>query len=88
MVRRPRDSNALLEMLTNRQANFVLAESVSFQKAMEESEFKNWHFSKVFSREVGLGVFFSNNFLAASPGFLPSFNEALTSCLFSRSAVQ
>jgi hypothetical protein len=55
---------------------------------MEESEFKNWHFSKVFSREVGLGVFFSNNFLAASPGFLPSFNEALTSCLFSRSAVQ
>ena len=88
VVRRPRDSNALLEMLTNRQANFVLAESVSFQKAMKKSEFKNWHFSKVFSREVGLGVFFSNNFLAASPGFLPSFNEALTSCLFSRSPVQ
>lgn len=80
VVKKPRDSEALLDMLLKGEIDVAFDYELTFAHYMQARGLQDSDIKKVTDRPQSNMVHFSNTFLASSPQFLQRFNSALGLC--------
>lgn len=81
VVKKPRDVDALLQMLWERQIDVALEYQLVFEHALQKQGIAKDYFQRISVRKNNLSVHFSNDFLKLNPNFLVAFNQSLAFCL-------
>ncbi|MQP63737.1 hypothetical protein GE253_00100 [Niveispirillum sp. SYP-B3756] len=77
----------LLRMLAAGRVDAVLVDEAELHVAWKEAGVDPTSLALTFERYMPLGVYFSNSFLAAHPGFLDRFNQEIAACPSSNMAL-
>ena len=80
VVKKPRDADALLQMLWRRQIDVALEYGRVFEHSMEKMGIPLDYFKRIEVSKQNLSVHFSKAFLKLNPNFLAAFNQSLASC--------
>ena len=80
VIKKPRDAEALLNMLRKGEIDVALEYELIFQHYMRAADMKGDDLIKIPSKSQSNMVHFSNRFLAANPLFLGRFNSFLAMC--------
>ena len=70
----------LIKLLQSKRIDVILADREHFVQATQELNMDANNFQSRFFRYVPLGVYFNEQFLNDSPGFLTRFNQKITDC--------
>lgn len=81
VVKKPRDADALLQMLWQREIDVALEYELVFEHSMKKLGVPIDYFRKIPLRKQDLSVHFSKKFLKLNPNFLPVFNRSLARCI-------
>lgn len=81
VVKKPRDASALAQMLWQGDIDVALEYELVFEHSMAQLGIPENHFRKIAKGRQNLSVHFSKEFLRQNPGFLDTFNQALTLCI-------
>ncbi|WP_281648359.1 transporter substrate-binding domain-containing protein [Parendozoicomonas sp. Alg238-R29] len=76
----PKDTRRLVDLLLDRKVSAVLETRLVMEEELARRGIKLDIFNQLEIRSSDLGVYFSNTFLQNNPGFLESFNRALSHC--------
>ena len=79
-MKKPRDADALLQMLWQGDLDVAYEYEQVFEEAMVKAEIPLDYFKKIRTKKQDLMVHFSKAFLADNPGFLNRFNLAMEQC--------
>ncbi len=80
IVKKPRDADALLQMLWRRQIDVALEYGRVFEHSMKKLGIPFDYFQRIGLRKQDLSVHFSKAFLKLNPNFLTVFNQSLALC--------
>ncbi|MEH6651220.1 MAG: transporter substrate-binding domain-containing protein [Motiliproteus sp.] len=81
VVKKPRDADALLQMLSQGDVDVALEYELVFEHSMKKRGIPVDYFRRVPSQKKELSVHFSKVFLQQNPSFLGAFNQALERCI-------
>lgn len=81
VVKKPRDADALLQMLWQGDVDVALEYELVFEHSMKTLGIPTDYFRRVPYRRQDLSVHFSKDFLKQNPSFLNGFNRALGRCI-------
>ncbi|UJF17207.1 transporter substrate-binding domain-containing protein [Vibrio sp. SS-MA-C1-2] len=80
VIKKPRDADALLQMLWQGDIDVAYEYEMVFKDSMEKAGIPDNYFSKERIKKQELRAHFSNTFLAKHPTFLDNFNLSLKIC--------
>lgn len=80
VVKKPRDADALLQMLLNRQIDVALEYKQVFEHSMDNLGVLHTYFNRVELNKKGIRAHFSKAFIKINPNFLTVFNKSLATC--------
>ena len=81
VVKKPRDSDALAQMLWQGDIDVALEYELVFEYSMKKLGIPDNYFRKIPKGTQSLAVHFSKEFLRQNPQFLDRFNQALSLCI-------
>jgi len=81
VVKKPRDADALLQMLWQGDIDVALEYELTFEHSMKQMGIPLDYFRREPYKRQDLNVQFSKDFLRQNPNFLGAFNEALAPCV-------
>ncbi|MEH6577999.1 MAG: transporter substrate-binding domain-containing protein [Amphritea sp.] len=81
VVKKPRDADALLQMLWQGDVDVALEYELVFEHSMKKLGIPTDYFRRIPYRQQDLSVHFSKEFLKQYPSFLAAFNQALERCI-------
>lgn len=81
VIKKPRDADALLQMLLEGDLDVAYEYELVFQDAMKKAGVPLDYFHTVREKKQDLMVHFSKQFLSDHPGFLTRFNTSLQACI-------
>ncbi|MBY4677077.1 substrate-binding periplasmic protein [Marinobacterium arenosum] len=81
VVKKPRDADALLQMLWQGDVDVALEYEQVFEYSMKKLGIPTDYFRRVADRRRDQNVHFSKEFLKQNPNFLGAFNQALERCI-------
>ncbi len=85
VVKKPRNTKALLKLLKDREINAVLEDELVFRNELHKAGLPNDYFKSQLLETKPMGVYFLKSFLAKYPGFLDQFNNAAQLCEIGKS---
>lgn len=80
VIKKPRDADALLQMLWQGELDVAYEYELVFEEAMQKAGIPQDYFKKIRTKKQDLMVHFSKGFLAQQPSFLKRFNLAMARC--------
>lgn len=81
VMKKPRDADALLQMLWQGDIDVALEYELVFEHSMKQLGIPTDYFRRVPVRKQDLSVHFSKDFLKQNPNFLNVFNQSLERCI-------
>ncbi|MEI6893170.1 MAG: transporter substrate-binding domain-containing protein [Colwellia sp.] len=79
--KKPRNINALLDMLIHNEVDAILVDGIAMQIALKEQGMLSNSFRSQTMATKALGLYFHRNFIKKYPMFLSKFNQTITSCI-------
>ncbi len=81
VTKQPKGSDRLIELLLDRKVEAILLPSELMNQEFVLRNLSAESFSTIELHSQNFGVYFSDQFLSAKPGFLNRFNQALNTCM-------